>query len=321
MAVLKVDNGWKVDIRPNGTQGKRIRKQFETKSEALRFEKHILVKAASDREWNESKPDTRSLLELIDIWYQLLGFQLKDGLRRKNKMIHTCEGLGNPRANKITPKEFLNYRFIRTENGISGKTLNNELCYLNSLYNGLKISGEILYNNPLADVKMLKLDERELSWLTSEEISTLLKTIQNFSENPHVLMLTKICLATGARWGEAERVTLRKVSDQRLTFSQTKNGRVRSIPISEALNNELVDHLNEFGEFTTSISAFRRALVKSEIKLPKGQAAHVLRHTFASHFMMNGGNILMLQKILGHSSINSNRPANPSFQTSQECKR
>jgi len=39
-------------------------------------------------------------------------------------------------------------------------------------------------------------------------------------------------------------------------------------------------------------------------KLPKGQAAHVLRHSFASHFVMNGGDILTLQKILGHSTIN-----------------
>lgn len=30
---------------------------------------------------------------------------------------------------------------------------------------------------------------------------------------------------------------------------------------------------------------------------------HALRHTFASHFVMNGGNILALQKILGHSDI------------------
>ncbi|HHW0111911.1 TPA: tyrosine-type recombinase/integrase, partial [Escherichia coli] len=26
-------------------------------------------------------------------------------------------------------------------------------------------------------------------------------------------------------------------------------------------------------------------------------------HTFASHFMMNGGNIIALQQILGHASI------------------
>ena len=30
---------------------------------------------------------------------------------------------------------------------------------------------------------------------------------------------------------------------------------------------------------------------------------HAMRHTFASHFVMNGGNILALQKILGHSDI------------------
>lgn len=37
--------------------------------------------------------------------------------------------------------------------------------------------------------------------------------------------------------------------------------------------------------------------------MPKGQLTHVLRHTFASHFMINGGNILTLQKILGHANL------------------
>lgn len=39
---------------------------------------------------------------------------------------------------------------------------------------------------------------------------------------------------------------------------------------------------------------------KTSIVLPRGQLTHVLRHTFAAHFMMSGGNILALQKILGH---------------------
>jgi site-specific recombinase XerD len=42
---------------------------------------------------------------------------------------------------------------------------------------------------------------------------------------------------------------------------------------------------------------------ESGLTLPKGQLTHVLRHTFASHFMMNGGNILVLQKILGHANL------------------
>ena len=41
----------------------------------------------------------------------------------------------------------------------------------------------------------------------------------------------------------------------------------------------------------------------ANIQLADGQNTHVLRHTFASHFMMNGGNILVLQRILGHANI------------------
>lgn len=32
---------------------------------------------------------------------------------------------------------------------------------------------------------------------------------------------------------------------------------------------------------------------------------HLLRHAFASHFIMSGGNILTLQEILGHASLDT----------------
>mgnify|MGYP003379764469 CR=1 FL=1 len=36
---------------------------------------------------------------------------------------------------------------------------------------------------------------------------------------------------------------------------------------------------------------------------PLQRSWHALRHTFASHFVMSGGSILALQKILGHHDI------------------
>ena len=52
-----------------------------------------------------------------------------------------------------------------------------------------------------------------------------------------------------------------------------------------------------------SEKAFKEAIKRADIILPKGQMTHVLRNTFASHFMMNGGNILVLQQILGDVNI------------------
>jgi len=55
--------------------------------------------------------------------------------------------------------------------------------------------------------------------------------------------------------------------------------------------------------FSSAFAAFRSAIDRANIVLPDGQLTHVLRHTFASHFMIRGGNILTLQRILGHQSL------------------
>lgn len=49
--------------------------------------------------------------------------------------------------------------------------------------------------------------------------------------------------------------------------------------------------------------AAKRDVGTGDNQIPEGQCTHVLRHTFASHFMMNGGNILVLRDILGHADI------------------
>lgn len=188
---------------------------------------------------------------------------------------------------------------IRSRKVPARKTLNNHLGYLNAVFNQLNRLNEIDFDNPIRNVEMIRLDERELSWLTVEQIRHLLKTIEDFSQNPHVHLLTRICLATGARWGEAESLKLRHVQEGKLTFVNTKSGKSRSVPVSKELFEEIREHLKKHGSFSFSLSAFRRALVKSGIALPPGQSAHVLRHTFASHFVMNGGDILSLQKSLG----------------------
>lgn len=55
--------------------------------------------------------------------------------------------------------------------------------------------------------------------------------------------------------------------------------------------------------FSSCRKAFAQAIKRTGLTFPEGQMTHILRHTFASHFMMNGGNILVLKQILGHANI------------------
>ncbi|MEZ9687664.1 MULTISPECIES: tyrosine-type recombinase/integrase, partial [Vibrio] len=64
-----------------------------------------------------------------------------------------------------------------------------------------------------------------------------------------------------------------------------------------------LESISEERMFLNSLSAFRKAVSEANIDLPKGQMTHVLRHTFASHYVMSGGNIVKLRDVLGHSEI------------------
>lgn len=302
MAIEQTADGrWRVDVEP--IKGKRFRKTVKTKAEALRFEATCRANCINTPEWSPKPKDARRLSALVDLWFDLHGHSLRDGVRRRDNLTVLSVRLGNPVGFKLDPQLYASDRRKRLDSGTSAKTLNNQLCYMRAVFNELRALAQIDYQNPLEPIKPLPVFERELSWLTPEQVDELLLTVRTRCDNPHVHPVVLICLATGARWSEAENTKPSSVRTGLITFSGTKSGKVRSVPVSPALHAFLLEHWRVHGQFTDCISSFRTALAKTTIKLPRGQASHALRHTFASQFIQNGGNILTLQKILGHSSL------------------
>ena len=64
--IRKLPSGkWQVDLRTDGRGSKRIRKSFNSKAEAKRFEAFVLGKRSEQQAWNPSKADNRTLKQLI----------------------------------------------------------------------------------------------------------------------------------------------------------------------------------------------------------------------------------------------------------------
>ncbi|OFJ49513.1 integrase [Janthinobacterium lividum] len=309
MTIRKTTLGWLADTRPEGATGKRYRKTFDTKREALEYEAWLKTNATQTPGWQPAKRDVRKLTELIEIWHSQHGRQLSSGEDTYSRLKKMAEAMGNPYADKMTGELFAQYRAVRIEAGISASSMNREKSYLQAMFNELARLDIWKGENPLQKVRSFKIPERELSFLTYDQIDLLFAELKK-GRNDHVHMISQVCLATGARWSEAETLRRPQVRNGLIQFALTKSKKVRAVPIDAdleaALDGHYQRHSSTIGDerfFSTAYSAFIEALDRTGMILPAGQATHVMRHTFASHFMINGGNILALQKILGHSSL------------------
>lgn len=313
MTVRKLSDGqWVADFytvnRSDGKQGKRVRKKFATKGEAIAFENYTLQKL-EDSPWLGKGKDKRRLSDLVNLWYERHGIALRDGQKRVRAMLWAAECMGSPLATEFSAQLFTAYRakrldghFARTKRiaEVSPRTMNLEHAYFLAVFNELKRLGEWDAPNPLENVRQFRTEESEMAYLTAEQINKLLGECR-LSSAKDLEMIVKICLATGARWSEAETLKRSQITAGKVTFIKTKGKRNRTIPLAPEIITELPKKNGTL--FKPCYNAFRTAIEKTGIELPAGQLTHVLRHTFASHFMMNGGNILVLQKILGHTDI------------------
>lgn len=114
----------------------------------------------------------------------------------------------------------------------------------------------------------------------------------------------RLALGSGMRWGELTRAQASDVDRQGflVVHHQTKNGKVRRVPLEPELLAEVRRHVGRLVGFATLSPGSFAAAVRKRTGIA-GFHVHQMRHTFACQWLERGRSLPALQQVLGHASI------------------
>jgi integrase len=213
---------------------------------------------------------------------------------------------GSKRLKNISP--FMVEKYKQQRRGkVSAASVNRELACMKHMFN-LAIKWGKVSKNPVREVKLFKEKNRRLRFLSEEEADRLVNAC-NAQLKPVVIT----ALETGMRLGEILKLKWNDIDFERnlVMLDETKSGSPRQIPLSDELREMFIDmksrstqeyvFLNKQGKpFRDIRESFERAKKKARIN---NFRFHDLRHTFASHLVMAGIDLVTVKELLGHKTI------------------
>lgn len=216
--------------------------------------------------------------------------------------------------------------FFFAINWYSDMTFNNQRAHLNGYFNYL-VRENILKDNPIKSLSVARRQEDDRPRPTNkDDLLKLLAVIPKYSY-AGVRDYTMILLMadTGIRPAEVVRLREDHLNLARscivLTKDITKTKRERVTPISDGIKSSLI----KFGKITKSQFSEREYLflteqgekmetyvLRSNMKRYSEKAGvkitpYQLRHFFGTEYLRHDGNLLYLQKVMGHSKLDTTK--------------
>lgn len=225
----------------------------------------------------------------------------------------------------------VNYSIIRSwivclvDSQVSTVTVNRKVASLKSFYLFLVKSNQ-LKQSPLLQHKSLKSKKSIQVPFSQKEMHTLLESIPfpDTYEGKRDKLIIEVFYSTGIRRSELIQLKESDVDlEQNLIKVKGKRDKERLVPVTEFLSSEIQRYTvlkrELFGTnfnvnlFVTSkgnilydtlvyrvINMYLGAVTQKQKKSP-----HMLRHSFATHLLNNGADLMAVKELLGHSSLAS----------------
>jgi integrase len=277
----------------------------------------------------------RAAIGFDEVARQWLDLHSKPNLRshadnEERYRVHVAPFFGDAPLTAVTATRILEFRAKLQGAGLAPRTVNLVLALVRAVLRFAVANSHILASPtdrlgrgrlmlPIEKTKLAPPIERP------EDVGRLLAVVRELGDELHRPELHPLFAtlaytglrrgeALGLRWSDAD-LDRRMLTVRHSYDGQTKSGKHRTVPVPAALATILKAYRladpwkgdlcfpNASGEMYSPNAkleeTFRDALERA--KLPRIRV-HDLRHVFASHFVMGGGDIFTLQRILGHST-------------------
>lgn len=330
MAIYQLKNKkWKAEV---WYQGNRLgSKTFSIKALAEKWERDF-TKEHEARLFFGSSAKDYAYNEIYDFWLSNAATRKAPRSLIKDKQMHRDyiePFIGNRKISEITAYHFSQISLKAFDNDLSKASVNKIVQLFKAVFNYAYMN-DLIVRNPAKNIKQYRIDQKEMVYFSQEEMNQILSfTNKKYTgENRwiHVAYLT--CFLCGCRIGEVLGLEWYKINFDRniINISQqwdsvnqeliktTKGKKDRVVPLPSLLKQELGALKNQAkGKFIFSHSGARpidasnfrnrhwhKDLEKAGLEKKR---IHDTRHSYASHFVMNGGSLYDLKAILGHSDF------------------
>ncbi len=303
-------------------QGKKVYLgTYDSKRDALAADEDHRVKQRriAAGELPPDHDDRRTFGPAVELWLKALraaSSRSADEYENRAKN-HLTPEFGGVALHEIHKANVISWR-DRVSAEVSAATVNTLLGTLSSAFTWF-VDQRWLERNPCHRVKNLVRPAKVFPWLQStEQVTRLLAECP-----PNIRALVAVLVGTGMRLDEAlhlhwDDVDLehRLITVHRGRRGMPKSGKLRRVPIVDSVlpvlrgmrlargTNVMLWPGRKQGKARNRVSVrrpFKAAVARAG--LPAELRIHDLRHTFASLFLLDGGDIFKLSRILGHSSV------------------
>ncbi len=210
---------------------------------------------------------------------------------------------GDKKLAEIHPFHVESYK-IQRKSQVKPATVNREVALLKRILN-LAIVWRVIQANPIRDVKLLKEPRIHEAFLSEVETSKLIEACKI-----PLKWIVITALHTGMRRGEILNMKWENINLKAgyITITETKNGEIRHVPLNQTMK-KMIAGLPRISNFVfakkdgSAYAWINRSWRNAKVKADINCRFHDLRHTYASHLVMNGVDLMTVKELLGHKTL------------------